>query len=122
MAKHLYSTRNRGPLRTLPGGMVITRAVKREPINLNGLTREEIVQRTSARPGSKFLETWPLPRVTDWIEREVWRRGWQFPPGLRERVAERLPEPVGTVNGRVVHAIAIVAADRYVHACPWEDR
>ena len=122
MAKNLYTVPDREPLRTLPNGMVITRAMKHEPVALDGLKQEQVVWRTGDRLGAKFLTSWPLPRVTDWVEQEVWRRGWQFPPGFHDRVTTRLDEPVGIVCGRVVHTIAVTVADRYVHAYPWEDR
>ena len=117
----LYKVRNRETLRRLDTGMEITRATKHEPIDFGSLTNKELRECTDRRSGSKFLPEWTLLRLTDWIEQEIRRRPWRFPPGVQARVRVHLPAPVGYVNGNLVRTITIFASGRYVHAFPDED-
>ena len=95
--------------------------MKHEPIATDHLSQARLEQLTDPTNGSKFLATWPLTRVTDWVEQEVRRRGWRYPPGVRDRVKVRLGEPVGYVRGQIVRTITMHMDDRYVHAYPDED-
>lgn len=118
----LRSVGNRQTLRRLDSGMEITRATKHEPIEFAALTREQLRTQTDDRNGSKFLADWTLNRLVDWLADEVTRRGWRFPPGVRERVSVRLDSPVGYVRGQLVRTITITASGRWVHAYPDEDQ
>lgn len=123
MAKSdLYKVGNRQSLRRLPTGMEITRATKHEPIDFGELDSPELKRLTDAVNGSKFLASWPLERVTDWLKEQIGRQNWTFPPGARQRIHVRLNEPVGYVHGRIVSTITILVSGRWVHCYPDKDQ
>ncbi len=92
------------PLRTHSGGLIIIRRFKHEwnPA-LEGLPVDRLARMTDKVYGSKFLRSWSLNRLVDWIEEQVERREW--PPGTGQKLDVRLPEPVGLVAGGLVHTI-----------------
>jgi hypothetical protein len=101
--------------------MEITRAIKHEPITLDGLTEAQIVRRTGRVAGSKFAASWTLPVVTAWLRSQIEARGWTCPPGHHERVRAGFDATVGISEGVAVSTITILVSGRYVHAYPDRD-
>ncbi len=112
---------NRQTLKRLDSGMEITRATKHEPIDLEVISNEELRVLTDDRNGSKFLAEWTLETYVDWLELQIERLAWRFPPGVQKRVSIRVNRPVGYVLGKIVHTVTITASGRWVHAYPDED-
>lgn len=116
----LRSVRDREPLRTLPGGLVIVRCMKHEPCDLSQLSREQLRQRTSKVYGSKFTAEWTLDRYAQWITDRVVQLGWTLQTGPAEDDLHS-DRPVGVSAGNLVHTIHLVSDGRYLHAYPVED-
>jgi hypothetical protein len=107
-------------LRRLESGLQIVRRRKHEPIDFEGLARNERVRLTDKRFGSKFLQDWGIVRLTDWIAEEIDSRNWTVGTPLSVDVA--FDRPVGIVSGEETAIIRIISDGRYVHAFPVEDR
>lgn len=110
-----------GPLRRLGSGLEVLRRVKHEAVHVENLSRSALQRLTNKVQGSKFLESWPLPRVLGQTTMIVQEEGWVLEPGIRRQVRRHLDEPVGIVNGEVVSTICVVSDGRYVHAYPDRD-
>jgi hypothetical protein len=107
-------------LRRLSSGLEIVRRRKHEPIDFEGLTRNERLRLTDKRFGSKFLPDWGIVRLTDWIADEIDTRKWTARTPLSVDVG--LDRPVGIASGEETSTIRIMSDGRYVHAFPVEDR
>jgi hypothetical protein len=109
-----------GTLKTVEGGLQIIRRKKHEPINLEGLSREQRIRRTSKIYGSKFASAWNLVKYVEHIELRVKELKWTAATGAAsDRL--HLAEPVGISNGVQVHTIRMISDGRFVHAYPDKD-
>lgn len=107
------------PLRSLASGLVIIRRRKHEPVDFSGLTKDDIVSRTSKRSGSKFLIDWTLTRYVAWIEAEINILGWTDDTGPATAVVQ-FTERVGISRGSHVKRVRLRSDGRNVHAYPEE--
>ncbi len=107
------------PLKILANGLVIIRRKKHEPIDMTGLSRQDIVDWTSKRSGSKFSSDWTLVRCVQWIEDQVTALGWtpETGPVTTTVVFE---QTVGISAGKNACTIRLRSDGRYVHAYPEE--
>ncbi len=106
-------------LETLANGLVLIRRKKHEPISLAGLKREEIVDATSKRSGSKFLSVWTLMRYVQWIQEQVNAFGWTQDTGPTTTVIH-FNDHVGISRGIYVRKVRLRSDGRYIHAYPEE--
>jgi len=106
-------------LRHLASGLEIVRRRKHEPVDLSGLTRDQLRQNTDKRAGSKFTSDWSLEKLVVWVGEQVERLGWA--PGTARSSDITLDSPVGHFVGKESRTIRIISDGRYVHAFPVED-
>lgn len=106
-------------LRTLANGLAIVRRMKHEPVDMTGLSRQEIVDRSSKRSGSKFSSDWNLARYMEWIETQIEELEWTAESGPVTATVV-FEEIVGISGGKNVRTIRLRSDGRYVHAYPEE--
>jgi hypothetical protein len=110
---------DRGELRRLASGLIITRARKHEPIRIEDLSADELKRVTDKIRGSKFMSDWTLTRVTDWIQEQI--ESEPIPLGEAAVRKVKFESPVGYSDGKKVYTITIRSDGRYVHAYPDRD-
>lgn len=109
-----------GPLEILPNGLEIIRRRKHEPIEFDGLSRQQMKFLTDKVHGSKFAGNWLLVDYVDWVAHAIGVLGWTPATGPADHgFAEG--RIVGICKGEPVHTIRIVSDGRNVHAYPAED-
>jgi hypothetical protein len=108
---------DREPLEVLPGGLVLVRSMKREPISSKNLTRAKLLARTNKRRGSKFLPDWTLTRYVEWSRATIAKLGWTSQTGMASHEIA-FDSPIGISHGEYVSTIRLVSDGRYVHAYP----
>jgi hypothetical protein len=106
-------------LEVLANGLVLIRRKKHEPISLTGLTRQEIVEATSKRSGSKFLDDWTLTRYVQWLRRQIDLLDWTQDTGPTTTVVH-FDVQIGISRGIYARKVRLRSDGRYVHAYPEE--
>jgi hypothetical protein len=111
-----------GDLRALAGGIVIIRRMKHEwREDFDTMEQEKLRVRTSKKWGSKFLDSWPVDRQVNWMERLIVAAGWRRQGKSDLSMTIRLQEYVGLADGEKVHTIKIMCDGHYAHAFPVKD-
>jgi hypothetical protein len=112
------------PLRALASGLIIVRRRKHEWVpGLAESKLERLRYETGKVRGSKFLPTWGLDRLVNWITQEITKANWRRQSNAFVPLEIVFPESVGLVSGDKVRTIRIVCDDgHYVHAYPVKDQ
>ena len=118
---NLWSVPDGGVLRTLPNGIQILRMRKHEPIETEGMTKEEVASRTDKLSGSKFLPGTSLERIVE-ITCEV-LEGNNALVGSNEGYAKIYGYPIGISRGKLVRGVRVRRSSlgRNAHAFPEDE-
>jgi hypothetical protein len=111
-----------GTLRTLASGLEIVRRIKHEwSADLDGLTPEQLAERTGGASGAKFLDFWTSESLANRIEAAVTVVGWTADGRDPDPLDLEDEREIGVVSGRRVHTMRVVCDGRHVHAFPIDD-
>ena len=118
----LRSVPDGGPLHVLPNGIQIIRRKKHEPIDLEGLDRDELARRTGKLEGSKFLPGTSLGRIVEMTCEILLENGAQV--GSNEAYNRVHRDTIGISRGRRVRGLRVRRSGngKVAHAYPEDER
>jgi len=102
----------------LQSGIIISRRHKHEPIEIAGLSEEDLKRRTSKENGSKFLPGTTLCQIVEMTAKVLGDDGATI--GLKTTYNVVYDRPIGISRGRRVRGIRVALASGYAHAFPIE--
>jgi hypothetical protein len=105
-----------GDLYRLPSGIVISRQRKHEPIDIAGLSVEDLKRKTSKEKGSKFLPGTTLSQIVEMTATVLEDEG--ATKGLKTAYNIVYDKPIGISRGKRVKGMRVVVSGRYAHAYP----
>jgi hypothetical protein len=108
-----------GTLYSLPSGIEIIRRMKHEPIETEGLTREELERLTDKVSGSKFLGGMTLADIVRMTEEVLRENGAS--PGSGKVYNRAYDKPIGISRGRRVRRLRVVLNGRWAHGYPVQE-